>query len=170
MIPRPVVVRGVLTGRFPQGSFSEEDHPTEVLIDLTKRHTQGDRIRAHHAFQLFAGVATLALGLLITALDPDHAMISIHWIGRRFVWAQHLSFRRESTPLIVGQPKPFVSELFPQNSVFLSQVLDRYLLVLVDPTRENADEELPGLQDLGHPAILRPSGGRARLLLTSAQE
>jgi hypothetical protein len=45
------------------------------------------------------------------------------------------------------------------DSVLLAQILNRGLPVLIDPTSENRDEELPWLKDLNH-AILRPPSGR----------
>jgi len=45
--------------------------------------------------------------------------------------------------------------LFLEDSVFLAQILDRSLLVLADPASENGEEELPWLEDLGNPEILR---------------
>jgi hypothetical protein len=66
--------------------------------------------------------------------------------------------------LIVGEPESLSAELFLKDSILLAQVLNRRLLMLVDPASENRDEELPWLEDPGHPGILRPIPVPARLL------
>ena len=88
--------------------------------------------------------------------------------GRRPCQQELLAFRRKPTSLIVGQPEPPITELFLKYSNLLPQVLNRRLLMLVDPTSKDADEELPRLEDLGHRASLRVILAVARLLLASA--
>ena len=55
------------------------------------------------------------------------------------------------------------------NSRLLPQVLDRRLLVLVDPASEDRDEELPSLEDLSHPVSVWLIPDTTRLFLNSAQ-
>ena len=69
--------------------------------------------------------------------------------------AQLLAFRREPPSLVVSESESLSAELFLEDSILLAQVLDRRLLMLVDPPSEDRDEELPWLEDLGHQAILR---------------
>jgi hypothetical protein len=83
--------------------------------------------------------------------------------------AQNLALRRESTPLIVGQPEPSPAELFFEDPVLLAQLINRRLLMLVDPASEDRDEELPWLEDLSHPPSLRRLPSAARLHLASAK-
>jgi len=50
--------------------------------------------------------------------------------------------------------------LFFENSVLLAQILDRSLLVFVDPASENSDEELLWLWDPGHPGFYGENGNQ----------
>ena len=52
----------------------------------------------------------------------------------------------QPTPLVIGQPDPWVSELFEEDAVLLPQEVDRRLLVAIDPACECCEEDLPGLK------------------------
>ena len=70
----------------------------------------------------------------------------------------------KGTVRVVSQPEPSIAELFLENPVHFSQILNRGLLMLVDPTSKDADEELPWLEDLSHLGILGAISVCARLL------
>jgi hypothetical protein len=61
---------------------------------------------------------------------------------------------RESPTLIVGQPESLAAELLPENSVLLSEIFDDGVLLATDPSGEGGHEDLPGLEDGGHPSIV----------------
>ena len=67
----------------------------------------------------------------------------------------------EGTP---REPEPLSAELVLEDSILLAQIFNRGLLVLVDPTGKDADEELPWLKDPVHLGILRSILDSARLL------
>jgi hypothetical protein len=59
--------------------------------------------------------------------------------GGRFVKhpaAQFLGLDRQATALVVVQAQPSSAELFPKNSVFLLEVVDDLLLLLIQPASE----------------------------------
>ena len=45
---------------------------------------------------------------------------------------------------------PFLIEIFPEHLVFGPQILDHELLLAVDPTCQDEEKELPGMQDEVH--------------------
>ena len=64
----------------------------------------------------------------------------------------------QSTPLVVGEQNAFLAQLLFQHLVFGPQVLDHLLLLLVDPARENDEQELPWMQNERHGGYRRPRG------------
>ena len=54
--------------------------------------------------------------------------------------AQQLALRREAASLIVRQPEPSTAELLLEDTVLLDRVLDRPLLLPVDPSGDRQDE------------------------------
>ena len=56
-----------------------------------------------------------------------------------------------------------------QDTVLLAQIINRRLLVLVDSVSEDRDQELPWLEDLGHPVSSWLIPGTTRLFFNSAQ-
>ncbi len=65
-----------------------------------------------------------------------------------------LAADRQPATLIVGQPESSATELLLQDAVLLSEVFDDCVLMAADPTGEGGHEDLPGLEDGGHPSIL----------------
>ncbi len=61
---------------------------------------------------------------------------------------------REPATLIVGQPESSTPELLLQDAVLFSEILDDYVLMAADPAGEGGHEDLPGLEDGGHPSIV----------------
>ncbi len=45
-------------------------------------------------------------------------------------------------------------ELLPEDSVLLPQILDDRILLAAHPSSQGGDEDLPGLEDGGHPSIV----------------
>ena len=64
--------------------------------------------------------------------------------------AEDLPLHRESSTLVIVEQDSFLSKLLLENSVFGSQLFDHFLLLAVEPTGENHQVELPGLEDEGH--------------------
>ncbi len=60
----------------------------------------------------------------------------------------------QSASLIIGQPESSATELLLENSVLLSEVFDDCILLAADPTGERSNEDLPGMEDGGHPQIV----------------
>jgi hypothetical protein len=56
----------------------------------------------------------------------------------------------EPATLIVGKSKPAPAELFPKYSVFLPQVVDRLLLLLVHPSGNRNEHESERIQNPTH--------------------
>ncbi|TNF80791.1 MAG: hypothetical protein EP299_02400 [Acidobacteria bacterium] len=81
--------------------------------------------------------------------------------------AESLPLGREPPSLVVSEPESLSTELLLEDSILLAQVLDRRVLMLVDPACEDRDKELPWLEDLSHPPSLRllPSAARLHLAL-----
>ena len=50
--------------------------------------------------------------------------------------------RCESSALLVGEPKLRSAQLFAQGSVFLLEIFDVFLLVPIDPAREDQHQKL----------------------------
>jgi hypothetical protein len=74
--------------------------------------------------------------------------------------AQGLAFDRQEPALIIGQQKPFLPLCFHQGFKFRLIELINLFLLAMNPTRENHEEELPGLQDEAHGML----GGEAEKL------
>ena len=52
--------------------------------------------------------------------------------------------------MVVAQQDPLFVQLLLQHLIFDPQVLDRLLLLLADPARENDEQELPWMQNEEH--------------------
>ena len=63
---------------------------------------------------------------------------------------QRLAFDGQEPALVIGQQETFLSLRFHQGVELGLIELDDLLLLAMDPTRENHQQELPGLQDVGH--------------------
>jgi len=53
--------------------------------------------------------------------------------------AQGLALRSQPAALIIGKPQALVPELLSEDTILLLEILDRSLLVLVDPARQGAE-------------------------------
>jgi hypothetical protein len=60
--------------------------------------------------------------------------------------AQFLGLDRPATAPVVVQAQPSSPELFPKNSVFLLEVVDDLLRLLVQPAREGDQQESKPIQ------------------------
>ena len=65
---------------------------------------------------------------------------------RQNLTSEPLRFGGKSTPLVVRKTEPTITELFPQNAIFLYEVLDHVLLPLVQPARDGNDEKRKWVQ------------------------
>ncbi len=52
---------------------------------------------------------------------------------------------------MIIQENATLAELFSQHLILSQQILDRFLLVSVDPTGQDEKQELPGLEHEVHP-------------------
>ena len=64
--------------------------------------------------------------------------------------AQGLAFDGQESALIIGQTEPFLPLCFHHRFKFRLIELINLLLLVMDPTCQNHEEELPGLQDEVH--------------------
>jgi hypothetical protein len=55
--------------------------------------------------------------------------------------AEFLSFCCKPTPLVVTKSKTSMTDLLPQDPIFLNQIFNDLLLSLVQPTSEGNDEK-----------------------------
>ncbi len=60
----------------------------------------------------------------------------------------------KTATLLIGQPEWPATELLPEDSVLLPQILDDSVLLTAHPSGEGGHEDLPGLEDGGHRLIL----------------
>ncbi len=88
-------------------------------------------------------------------------------LGQRFV-AEDLALGSESAALGIRQAESLATELLLQDAVLLSEVLDDCVLMAADPAGEGGHEDLPGLEDGGHPSIV-PRQRNIRQLSLAAQ-
>ena len=61
---------------------------------------------------------------------------------------------RKPPTLSIGQAKSSATELLPENSVLLAEVLDDRILLTGDPASQRGHENLPRLKDHGHLGIV----------------
>ena len=59
--------------------------------------------------------------------------------------AQDLGLHGQAASLIIVEEDPFLAELFSEHVVLGPQVVDDLLLLLVDPSGEGDEQEVPGL-------------------------
>ena len=69
---------------------------------------------------------------------------------------EDLALNCQSTSLVVVEQDAFRAVRFPKNPVLGAKVLDRFLLLSVDPASDNDYVELPGLKNETHS---RPDAG-----------
>lgn len=55
--------------------------------------------------------------------------------------SESLGFRGKPTSLVIGESEPTISDLLPQNAIFLNKVLDHVLLPLIQPACNGYDEK-----------------------------
>jgi len=60
----------------------------------------------------------------------------------------------QSTAPFVGESDPPFPEVFVKDAVFFPEVVDRGLLMAVDPASEGREQNLPGLKDVRHERIV----------------
>ena len=78
---------------------------------------------------------------------------------------QYLTLDGHSTPLVVVEQDAALPELFLQHLILSSQILDDLLLLLVDPTRQDDEAQLPGLKKEIHERACLGEEGQAYTLL-----
>src|SRR4051794_36065599 len=66
--------------------------------------------------------------------------------GHQGTPAESFRFGRQSTALFVGKPEAATTELLTQHLVFLAQILDRLLLLLIHPARNRDQHEPEGIE------------------------
>ena len=60
----------------------------------------------------------------------------------------------KSSALGVGQPEPSATELLLEDSILLAEIFDDRILLAADPAGQGGDEDLPRLENDGHPSIV----------------
>jgi hypothetical protein len=60
----------------------------------------------------------------------------------------------QSASLIIGQPESSATELLLEDSVLFAEIFDDSVLLTAHPSGEGGHEDLPGLEDGGHPSIV----------------
>ncbi len=60
--------------------------------------------------------------------------------------AEHLAFDGQASTLIVVEQNPTLAELFSQHLILSQQILDRVLLVSIDPAGQNQEQQQPGFE------------------------
>ena len=60
--------------------------------------------------------------------------------------AEHFALESQAAELVIVQQDSTLTELFSQYLILSQQILDRVLLVSVDPTGQDEKQELPGLE------------------------
>src|SRR5215510_10458569 len=69
---------------------------------------------------------------------------------RQNLTLEPLGFGGKPTSLVVRKTELTITELFPQNAIFLNEVLDHVLLPLVQPARNRNDEKRKWIQTGSH--------------------
>ena len=64
--------------------------------------------------------------------------------------AQRLALEGQASALVIIQENATLAELFSQHLILSQQILDRVLLMSVDPTGQDEKQELPGHQHEVH--------------------
>jgi hypothetical protein len=75
--------------------------------------------------------------------------------------AKDLGFDCQASALIVVEQDASLDELLPEDLVFGAQVVDDLLLLAIDPTGEDEEQKLPGLEDKVHGQL---GEGKGRIL------
>jgi len=63
---------------------------------------------------------------------------------------EHLRLGRQAPELIVVQPESFASQLLPQHSILLAEVIDRVALLLAQPTGNGNQKEAERVEGPAH--------------------
>ena len=82
--------------------------------------------------------------------------------------AQHSRFRRKTPPLLIGEAQSASTHVLPENAILFFQVIDRILLIPVDPAGDGHDEQLPNVRLHGPDSTRSPcwhSPGHKGLLI-----
>jgi hypothetical protein len=69
---------------------------------------------------------------------------------RQNLTSDTLSLRGKSTSLVVGKPEPTITDLLPENAIFLNEVLDHVMLPLIQPAPNGNDEKRKWVQTRSH--------------------
>ena len=56
--------------------------------------------------------------------------------------------------LSIGQPEPPTTELLLEDPILLAEILNDRILLTGNPAGQGGDEDLPRLEDSGHPSIV----------------
>ena len=64
--------------------------------------------------------------------------------------AERLALEGQAAALVIVQENATLAEFFSQHLILSQQILDRVLLVSVDPTGQDEKQELPGLEHEVH--------------------
>ena len=64
--------------------------------------------------------------------------------------AQRLALEGQASALVIIQENATLAELFSQHLILSQQILDRVLLMSVDPTGQDEKQELPGREHEVH--------------------
>ena len=64
--------------------------------------------------------------------------------------AERLALEGQAATLVIVQENATLAELFSQHLILSQQILDRVLLMSVDPTGQDEKQELPGLEHEVH--------------------
>jgi hypothetical protein len=52
-----------------------------------------------------------------------------------------LTVGRKPTALVIGETEPTITDLLPQNAIFLNEVLDHVPLPMIQPARNGNDKK-----------------------------
>ena len=77
--------------------------------------------------------------------------------------SEGLSPHRKPPPLGIGQPESSATELLLEDAILLPQIRDGGFLLSRDPAGHRGNENLPGLKNGGHPAIVAWGPGIGQL-------
>jgi hypothetical protein len=82
---------------------------------------------------------------LLLELEACHSLLRVE----QMVYLHNLKTRRKAAALVVVQAQSMLTELLPQNSILLSQILDYLQLSLIHPPGNGHKQELEGIEILG---------------------
>ena len=121
------------------------------VIRRHPHHQPGDRARRPWSPPASPGTPVIFLRDQLTIPAQDGVRGDNAGEPRKHLAPELLAAHRKPSPLRIGESDSFAAKLFSEHPVLLSQVVDRVLLLAVEPPRRGQDEEL---ESLGHPASL----------------